>query len=38
LYDAGTLLGWLKTTVALGLKDPSIGPEFRAYLRDRLRD
>jgi UTP--glucose-1-phosphate uridylyltransferase len=38
LYDAGTLMGWLKTTVALGLKDPSIGPEFRAYLRDQLRD
>lgn len=38
LYDAGTLMGWLKTTVALGLKDPSIGPELRAYLRDQLRD
>lgn len=38
LYDAGTLLGWLKTNVALGLKDPSIGPELRAYLRDQLRD
>ena len=38
LYDAGTLMGWLKTTVALGLKDPSIGPEFRAYLRDQLHD
>jgi UTP--glucose-1-phosphate uridylyltransferase len=31
-YDAGTLLGWLKTTVALGLKDPDIGPELRNYL------
>jgi UTP--glucose-1-phosphate uridylyltransferase len=38
LYDAGTLMGWLKTTVTLGLKDPSIGPELRAYLRDQLRD
>jgi len=38
LYDAGTLLGWLKTTVALGLKDPSVGPELKSFLRDRLRD
>lgn len=38
LHDAGTLMGWLKTTVALGLKDPAIGPELRAYLRERLRD
>jgi len=38
LYDAGTLMGWLKTIVALGLKDSSIGPELRAYLRHQLRD
>lgn len=38
LYDAGTLMGWLKTTVALGLKDPVIGSELRDYLRDQLRD
>ena len=38
LYDAGTLMGWLKTTVTLGLKDPSIGPELGAFLRDQLRD
>jgi UTP--glucose-1-phosphate uridylyltransferase len=38
LYDAGTLMGWLKTTVALGLKDPAIGSELRDYLRDQLRD
>ena len=38
LYDAGTLLGWLKTTVALGLKDPVIGSELRDYLGDQLRD
>ena len=38
LHDAGTLLGWLKTTVALGLKDPVIGSELRDYLGDQLRD
>lgn len=31
-YDAGTPLGWLQTTVALALKDPILGPEFRNYL------
>jgi len=38
LYDAGSLSGWLKTTVALGLKDPILGPELRDYLRNLLRD
>lgn len=38
LYDAGSLSGWLKTTVALGLKDPVLGPELRDYLRNLLRD
>lgn len=31
-YDAGTLLEWLKTTVALALKDPRLGPELRDYI------
>jgi UTP--glucose-1-phosphate uridylyltransferase len=31
-YDAGTLAEWLKTTVALALKDPKLGPELRQYL------
>jgi len=31
-YDAGTLLGWLETTVALALENPDVGPEFRRYL------
>ncbi len=35
-YDAGSLLGWLETNIALGLKDPDIGPELRDYLRRRL--
>ena len=36
-YDAGTPLGWLKTTVALALIDPKLGPELKSYLRRLLR-
>lgn len=32
-YDAGTPLGWLKTSIALSLKNPDIGIELRDYLR-----
>jgi UTP--glucose-1-phosphate uridylyltransferase len=32
-YDAGTPIGWLKTSIALALKDPEIGREFRNYLK-----
>lgn len=31
-YDAGTPLGLLETTIALGLKEPTMGPELRDYL------
>ncbi len=31
-YDAGTILGWIKATMALGLKHPEIGPELKDYL------
>lgn len=32
-WDAGTLSGWLETTVALALKSPDLGPKFSNYLR-----
>ncbi len=32
-YDTGNPLGWLKAVVAYGLKDSSIGAEFREYLQ-----
>ena len=32
-YDCGDKLGYLKATVAYGLKHPEVGPEFTAYLR-----
>jgi UTP--glucose-1-phosphate uridylyltransferase len=35
-YDAGTPLGWLKTSIALALKDPDIGIELRDHLRRLL--
>lgn len=35
-YDVGTIAGWLKTQVALALKDPDIGPEFRCYVKNIL--
>jgi UTP--glucose-1-phosphate uridylyltransferase len=31
-YDAGTPLGWLQTNIALGLKEPDIGPKLEEYL------
>lgn len=33
-HDAGDKLGYLKATVALALKDPKLGKDFRAYLKD----
>jgi UTP--glucose-1-phosphate uridylyltransferase len=33
-YDCGSKLGYLKATVALGLKHPEVGDEFSAYLRE----
>jgi len=32
-YDAGTTMGWLKTSVQFALARPDMGPEFREYLR-----
>jgi len=32
-YDCGSKLGYLKATVALGLKHPEVGVEFSAYLQ-----
>jgi UTP--glucose-1-phosphate uridylyltransferase len=31
-YDCGDKLGFLKTTVALGLKNKEVGEEFKEYL------
>ena len=36
-YDAGTISGWIQTTVALALKHPQIGPELKNYLRRLLQ-
>jgi len=36
-YDAGTISGWIQTTVALALKHPEIGPELKSYLRHLLQ-
>ena len=33
-HDAGDKLGYLKATVELALKDPKLGKDFRAYLKD----
>jgi len=33
-YDAGSKLGFLMATVALGLDSPELGPDFRAFLKD----
>jgi UTP--glucose-1-phosphate uridylyltransferase len=33
-HDAGDKLGYLKATVTLALKDPKLGNDFRAYLKD----
>jgi UTP--glucose-1-phosphate uridylyltransferase len=34
-YDCGSKLGYLEATVEFGLKHPSLGPRFAAYLRSR---
>jgi len=31
-YDCGSKLGYLKATVAIGLRHPETGPGFAAYL------
>jgi UTP--glucose-1-phosphate uridylyltransferase len=32
-YDAGSKLGFLEATVEFALRNPEVGPEFRAYLQ-----
>jgi UTP--glucose-1-phosphate uridylyltransferase len=32
-YDCGSKLGYLQATVEYGLKHPSLGPDFRTYLK-----
>jgi UTP--glucose-1-phosphate uridylyltransferase len=36
-YDCGSKLGYLKATVELGLRHPTIGKSFAAYLKQRKR-
>ncbi|WP_373278002.1 UTP--glucose-1-phosphate uridylyltransferase GalU [Andreprevotia lacus] len=36
-YDCGSKLGYLKATLAYGLKHPEVGDEFAAYLKDFCR-
>ena len=36
-YDCGNKLGYLQATVEFGLKHPSLGGEFAAYLKDLVR-
>jgi len=33
-YDCGNKLGYLQATVEYGLKHPSLGPDFKAYLKE----
>jgi UTP--glucose-1-phosphate uridylyltransferase len=35
-HDAGTVLGFLKTTVEMALRRPDVAPGFREFLRRRL--
>jgi UTP--glucose-1-phosphate uridylyltransferase len=37
-YDAGEKLGYLKATVDYALKHPSLGEEFRTYLKETVSD
>lgn len=36
-YDCGSKLGYLKATMAMGLKHPETGPAFSAYVQQLLR-
>ncbi len=36
-YDAGTIPGWIKATIAMALKHPEIGPELKDYLSHLVR-
>jgi UTP--glucose-1-phosphate uridylyltransferase len=37
-WDAGTLQGWLETTITLALREPDIGPKLADYLQRILQD
>jgi UTP--glucose-1-phosphate uridylyltransferase len=37
-HDAGTVLGFLKTTVEFALQRPDVAPGFREFLRDLKLD
>lgn len=37
-YDGGDKLGYLQATVAFGLKHPILGPPFREFLREIVKD
>jgi UTP--glucose-1-phosphate uridylyltransferase len=34
-YDCGSKLGYLKATVAMGMKHPETGEDFTEYLKKR---
>ncbi len=36
-YDCGTKLGYMQATIALGLRHPELGAEFRTYLHQMLK-
>jgi UTP--glucose-1-phosphate uridylyltransferase len=37
-FDCGSKAGFLQATVAFGLARPDLGPEFRSFLRESLRE
>ena len=37
-YDVGDKLGFLKATVEFALRRDDLGPQFRAYLRELIRE
>ncbi len=37
-WDAGTLQGWLETTIAVALREPDIGPKLRDYFYRVIQD
>jgi UTP--glucose-1-phosphate uridylyltransferase len=36
-YDCGSKLGYLQATVEYGLKHPSLGPDFKSYLKEFVK-
>ncbi len=37
-YDCGSKLGYLKATLAMGLKHPEIGKDFGAYVHEFIQE